>query len=98
MAGGTIFHFITGGAGEALARAREAAAGRDIRIGGGVATIRQYLEARAIDTLHLAVSPVLVGRGENLFAGLDLPALGYQVTESVAGEAATHVVIGRSGD
>ena len=98
MAGGTVFHFVTGGAGEALARAREAAAGRDIRIGGGVATIRQYLEAREIDTLHLAVSLVLLGRGENLFAGIDLPALGYQVTESVAGEAATHVVIGRAGE
>ena len=98
MQGGTIFHFVTGGAGEALDRARETAAGRDVRIGGGVATIRQYLEARALDTLHLAVSPVLLGKGENLFAGLDLPALGYQVTESVPGEAATHVVIGRAGD
>ena len=97
MDGGTIFHFVAGGIGEALDRACEAAAGRDVRIGGGVATIRQYLEARAIDELHLAVSPVLLGKGENLFAGLDWPALGYEVAEHVAGEAAMHVVIRRRG-
>jgi dihydrofolate reductase len=97
MKGGTIFHFVTGGIGEALDRARHAAAGRDVRIGGGVATIRQYLEARLIDELHLAVSPVMLGKGENLFAGLDWPALGYEVAEHVAGEAATHVVIRRGG-
>ena len=97
MKGGTIFHFVTGGIGEALDRARQAAAGRDVRIGGGVATIRQYLEAGLIDELHLAVSPVMLGRGENLFVGLDWPALGYEVAEHVAGEAATHVVIRRRG-
>jgi dihydrofolate reductase len=98
MKGGTVFHFVTGGIHEALDRAREAAAGRDVRIGGGTATIRQYLEARLLDRLHLAVAPVLLGKGENLFAGLDLPALGYRVAEHVAGEGATHVVIARSED
>jgi dihydrofolate reductase len=97
MKGGTVFHFVTGGIGEALDRAREAAAGRDVRIGGGAATIRQYLEARLIDELHLAVSPALLGKGENLFAGLDWPALGYEVAERVAGEAAMHVAIRRRG-
>jgi dihydrofolate reductase len=95
MAGGTIFHFVTGGIGEALDRARAAAGGRDVRVGGGAATIRQYLGAGLIDEMHLAVSPVLLGQGEPLFAGLDLPALGYAVSEHVAGEAATHVVIAR---
>jgi dihydrofolate reductase len=94
MAGGTIFQFVTGGIEEALDRARAAAgADRDVRIGGGVATVRHYLEARLIDELHLAVAPVLLGGGETLFAGLDLPALGYQVTEHVASEAATHVIL-----
>jgi dihydrofolate reductase len=96
MAGGTTFHFITGGIEEALDRAHQAA-GRDaeVRIGGGVATVRQYLQARLIDELHLAVAPVLLGGGENLFAGLDLPALGYQVTAHEASEAATHVVVAK---
>jgi dihydrofolate reductase len=98
MKGGTIFHFVTGGIREALDRAREAAAGRDVRIGGGAATIRQYLEARLLDSVHLAVAPVLLGKGESLFAGLDLPALGYAVTENVAGEGAMHVVITRAGN
>jgi dihydrofolate reductase len=94
MAGGTIFHFVTGGIEEALDRARAAAGeGADVRIGGGVATVRQYLEARLIDELHLAVAPVLLGAGENLFAGLDLPALGYRVAEHGASEAATHVIV-----
>jgi dihydrofolate reductase len=94
MAGGTIFHFVTDGIEAALGRAREAAgAGRDVRIGGGVATIRQYLEARLIDELHLAIAPVLLGEGESLFDGLDLPALGYRVAEHVASQAATHVVV-----
>ena len=95
MKGGTIFHFVTGGIHEALDRAREAAGDRDIRVGGGAATIRQYLEARLIDELHLAFAPVLLGGGEPLFAGLDLPASGYEVTEHVASEKATHVVIVR---
>src|SRR5688572_20962528 len=76
MAGGTVFHFVTGGIGEALDRAREAAGRGDVRIGGGVATIREYLQTGLVDELHLAVSPVLLGSGENLLAGIDLPALG----------------------
>ena len=97
MDGGTIFHFVTGGIGEALERAREAAGERDVRVGGGTATIRQYLEARLIDEMHYAVSPVLLGSGEALFAGLDLPALGYRVREHVASEKALHVVLARGG-
>jgi dihydrofolate reductase len=96
MAGGTTFHFVTEGIEVALQRAREAAGGKDIRIGGGVATVRQYLAKGLIDELHLAVSPVFMGRGENLFAGLDLPALGYQTTEHVPGPHATHVIVKRT--
>jgi dihydrofolate reductase len=77
----------------ALARAREAAAGADVRIGGGVATVRQYLEAGLIDELHFAVAPVLLGRGQNVFAGLDLPTLGYRVSEQVPTQHATHIVL-----
>ncbi len=93
MAGGTTFHFVTDGIHAALQRAREAAQGRDIRLGGGVATVRQYLRAGYVDELHLAVSPVLLGSGEHLLAGIDLPALGFRVTEHVASEKATHVVL-----
>jgi dihydrofolate reductase len=95
MDGGTVFHFVTDGIHSALAQARAAAGDRDIRVGGGVATIREYLAARAIDTLHLAVAPVLLGQGEALFAGLDLHALGYRVAEHVAGEGAVHLTIDR---
>ncbi|MBV8656984.1 MAG: dihydrofolate reductase [Burkholderiales bacterium] len=95
MAGGTTFHFVTGGIHEALDCAREAAAGRDVRIGGGPATIRQYLREGLIDELHIAISPVLLGRGESLFEGLDLRALGYQCVEFLASEKATHVVLRR---
>ena len=95
MKGGSVFHFVTGGIHEAWERAREAAAGRDVRVGGGVATVRHYLEARLLDSLHLAVNPVLLGKGEALFAGLDLPALGYRVSETVPGEGATHVLMAR---
>jgi dihydrofolate reductase len=95
MAGGTVFHFVTGGMHEALDRAREAAGDKDIRIGGGAETIRQYLEAGLIDELHVAIAPVLLGAGEPLFAGLDLPALGYEVREQAAGEQAMHVLIAR---
>jgi dihydrofolate reductase len=95
MAGGTVFHFVTEGIDAALDRAREAAGGRDVKIGGGVATVRHYLQAGLIDELHFAVSPVLLGRGEAMFAGLDLPALGYRVLETTATALATHVVIGR---
>ncbi len=92
MAGGTTFHFVTDGIHAALQRAREAAQGREIRL-GGVATVRQYLRAGYVDELHLAVSPVLLGSGEHLLAGIDLPALGFRVTEHVASEKATHVVL-----
>ena len=93
MKGGTTFHFVTDGIDSALAQAKAAAAGRDVRLGGGVATIREYLKARHIDEMHLAVRPVLLGGGENLFAGLDLRALGYAVEEYVAGERATHMFV-----
>jgi dihydrofolate reductase len=93
MAGGTTFHFITGGIHEALAQAKAAAGGKDVRIGGGAATVRQYLQARLIDDLHLATRPVLLGRGEPLYAGLDLRALGYRCTRHVHGERATHMFI-----
>jgi dihydrofolate reductase len=93
MEGGTVFHFVTDGIEAALARARAAAAGRDVRIGGGAATIRQYLNARLIDQMHIAVSPVLLGGGEPLLAGIDLPALGYYVSEHVPSQKATHVVL-----
>ncbi len=95
MAGGTTFYFVTEGIEVALQRAREAADGKDVRIGGGVSTIRQYLSKRLIDEMHFAVAPVLLGRGENLFAGLDLPALGYQSTEHIAGPGVTHIMVKR---
>ena len=95
MQGGTTFHFVTGGIEEALRRAREAASGNNVRVGGGVATVQQYLRARLIDELHIAFAPLLLGSGEALFHGLDLPALGYEVTEHVATPAATHVVLTR---
>ena len=97
MEGGTVFHFVTDGAEAALDRARAAAGGRDVRIGGGSATLRAYLKARAIDEMHLAVSPLLLGGGESLFAGLDLPALGYAVDKYVAGEGAMHLIVRRRG-
>jgi dihydrofolate reductase len=89
----TTFHFVTGGIHEALERARKAAGGKDVRVGGGVATIQQYLRARLLDELHLAFAPVLLGSGEALFGGVDLAALGYDVTERVPTEAATHIVL-----
>jgi dihydrofolate reductase len=93
MEGGTIFHFVTDGIHAALRRATEAANGKDIRLGGGVGTIRQYLRASLLDELHLVVSPVLLGGGENLFGGLDVPALGYRCIERVPGPKATHYVL-----
>ena len=95
MEGGTVFHFVTEGIEAALEQARQVANGKDVRIGGGVSTVRQYLQARLIDEMHLAISPVLLGRGEPLFEGLDLRALGYDVQERVLTEAAMHLVIGR---
>jgi dihydrofolate reductase len=97
MEGGTIFHFVAGGIHEALSRARETANGKDVRLGGGVATLRQYLSAGLVDELHLAISPVLLGAGEHLLAGINLPKLGYECTKHVAGENATHVVLTRVG-
>jgi len=93
MAGGTVFHFVTDGIHAALKRAMDAAGGRDVRVGGGVATIRQYLQERLVEEMHLAVSPVLLGRGEHLFAGLDLLQLGYRTSEHVPTELATHIVL-----
>ena len=95
MEGGTVFHFVTDGFASALERARAAAGKRDIRIGGGVATIRHYLSAGLVDEMHLAISPVLLGRGEHLLAGIDMRALGFRVAEHVPTEAATHVVLSR---
>jgi len=95
MAGGTVFHFIADGIHAALERATDAANGRDIRLGGGVATIRQYLCAGLIDELHLTIAPVLLGSGEHLLSGIDLPKLGYQLTEHVATASATHIVLAK---
>jgi dihydrofolate reductase len=95
MKGGTIFHFVTEGIHAALGRAVAAAAGRDVRVGGGAATIRQYLRAALIDEMHLAVTPVLLGSGEALLAGIDLPGLGYRCTQPVATPGATHFVLVR---
>jgi dihydrofolate reductase len=95
MAGGTTFYFVTGGIHEALDRARVAAGGKDIRIGGGPDTIRQYLRAGLVDEMHIAISPVLLGTGERLFEDVNLKALGFRCLEHVASEKATHVVLGR---
>ena len=95
MEGGTVFHFVTDGIHAALERARDAAGDKDIRVGGGASTIRQYLQAGLIDEMHVPVSPILLGSGEHLLGGLDLPALGYRCAESVAGPKATHYIIAR---
>jgi dihydrofolate reductase len=96
MDGGTVFHFVTDGIQAALARAKEHAGQRDVRIGGGAQTIRQYLRGRLIDEMHIAIAPVLLGHGEPLLAGIDLPALGYEVTESSASPQVLHVVLSRA--
>lgn len=93
MQGGTTFHFVTEGIQAALERARQTAKGMDIRLGGGVSTIRQYLQAGLIDELHIAISPILLGSGEHLFAGLDLVVMGYEVTEHVTTAEAMHLVL-----
>ncbi len=95
MEGGTVFHFVTGGIQEALQRARDAAGDLDIQVLGGVSTLRQYLEARLIDEMHVAIAPILLGGGEHLFVGIDLPALGYACTQHMATPGATHVVLTR---
>lgn len=95
MEGGTTFHFVTGGIHEALDQAKAAAGDKDVKIGGGVATVRQYLQADLIDELHFAISPVVLGKGEAMFASIDLPALGFRVTEHVASEKATHIILAK---
>jgi dihydrofolate reductase len=95
MAGGTTFHFVTDGIHAALQRAKEAANGKDVRVGGGPATIRQYLQAGLIDELHLAIVPKVLGSGESLLGGIDLLKLGYRCTGQVTSPAALHVVLGK---
>ncbi|HJP97034.1 MAG TPA: dihydrofolate reductase family protein [Rhodanobacteraceae bacterium] len=95
MEGGTTFHFVTRGIHEALDRAREAASGKDVRIGGGPNTLQQYLRADLVDELHFAIAPVLLGGGERLFEGVDMRASGYECTQFAASERATHVVLRR---
>lgn len=95
MDGGTTFHFVTEGALVALERARQAAAGKDVRVGGGVNVIQQYLRQRLIDEMHIAISPVLLGAGERLFEDVNLRELGYACTQHVASPLATHVVLSR---
>ena len=96
MEGGTVFHFVTDGINAALERARATAGDRDIRLLGGAATIRQYLQARLVDEMHLAVSPILLGSGEHLLAGLDMPALGYKITDCIPSAKAVHYIIART--
>jgi dihydrofolate reductase len=96
MEGGTVFEFVTDGIHAALEKAAAAAKGKDVRVGGGVATIRQYLRAGLIDEMHLAIAPVLLGSGEHLLGGIDLLQLGYSCTEHVTTPKATHVVLTRS--
>jgi dihydrofolate reductase len=96
MEGGTIFHFVTDGIESALTQAREAAGERDIRLGGGASVIRQYLQARLVDEMHLAITPALLGSGESLLGGLDTKALGYACTQHVTSDRALHCVLTRS--
>ena len=95
MQGGTTFYFVTDGIESALRQARAAAGAKDVKIGGGVSTVRQYLQAGTIDTLHFAISPTVLGQGEAMFDGIDLRALGYRVTEHVPTDKATHIVLSR---
>ena len=95
MEGGTTFHFVTDGIGAAFEQARAAAGPLDVKIGGGVSTVRQYLDAGLIDEIHFAIAPVVLGRGEAMFAGIDLPARGFRVIENMRSEFATHIVLGR---
>jgi dihydrofolate reductase len=93
MQGGTTFHFVTDGIHSALRQARDAASGKDVRVGGGASTIRQYLREGLIDEMHVAISPILLGSGEPLFTGIDALKLGYECAEHVVTPAATHVVL-----
>ncbi len=96
MEGGTTFYFVTGGIHEALSRAKEAAGEKDVKIGGGVSTVRQYLQAGLIDSLQFAVATAFLGQGEALFPGIDLPALGFSITEKETTSYATHIVLTKS--
>lgn len=96
MEGGTTFHFVTDGINAALEKAFDSANGKDVRVGGGISTIRQYLKAQLIDELHLVVSPVLLGNGENLFLNMDLRSLGYKCTNNVSTDKAMHLIIKKS--
>lgn len=96
MKGGTVFHFITDGIDSALDKARKVANGKDIRIGGGVSTVHQFLKAGYIDEMHLAVSPVLLGAGEHFFAGINLPELGFNETQTTYGNGAAHMILKKS--
>ena len=95
MEGGTVFHFVTDGIHAALERAKAAAGGKDVRLGGGVATVREYLRAGLVDDIHLAISPVTLGSGEALLAGIDLPALGFERTRHATTEQAMHIVLAK---
>jgi dihydrofolate reductase len=95
MLGGTTFHFVTDGIESALQRAREAAGAKDVKIGGGVETVKQYVQAGHVDEIHLAFAPVALGRGESLFDGMDLRALGYRTVEHVSTDRATHIVLAK---
>ena len=95
MAGGTTFYFVTNGIKSALEQAKAEAGERDIKIGGGVATVREYLRAGLIDEMHFVIAPVALGRGEAMFAGIDLPALGFKVTERAVTDLATHLVLSK---
>lgn len=95
MLGGTTFHFVSDGIDSALEKAREAAAGKDIKIGGGVETVKQYILAGCVDEIHLAFAPTALGQGESLFSGLDLRALGYRTVEHLSSERAMHVVLAK---
>jgi dihydrofolate reductase len=95
MEGGTTFHFVTEGIEAALEQAKAAAGGQDVRIGGGVSTVRQYLRAGLIDDLHFAIAPVVLGKGEAMFAAIDLPALGFRVTEHATTDQALHIVLSK---
>jgi dihydrofolate reductase len=96
MEGGTTFYFVTDGIQAALQRAKEAAGGLDIRVGGGVATVREYLRANLVDEMHIAIAPILLGSGESLFSGINMTSLGYRCTEHVPTKAATHIVLART--
>lgn len=95
MLGGTTFHFVSGGIDEALQKARAAAGAKDVKIGGGVETVKQYVQAGTVDEIHLALAPVALGQGEPLFSGLDLRALGYRTIEHVPTDRATHIVLAK---